>query len=103
MPVPGPVGRAARRLGARLARLELTVFLEELLNRVAAVDIVGEPRYTASNFTWGVRRGPVWLFCPERLRSVRHVTGRSWRVREPPGSVRITVVLDHPKRVRLKA
>jgi cytochrome P450 len=48
-------------LGARLARLELTVFLEELLNRVAAVDIVGEPRYTASNFTWGVRELPVRL------------------------------------------
>jgi hypothetical protein len=25
------------------------------------VDIVGEPRYTASNFTWGVRELPVRL------------------------------------------
>ena len=48
-------------LGARLARLELTVFLEELLLRVSEVELIGEPRYTASNFTWGCRYLPVRL------------------------------------------
>ncbi|MDT8909436.1 cytochrome P450 [Amycolatopsis sp. PS_44_ISF1] len=48
-------------LGARLARLELTVFLEELVAGVEAIEPTGEPGYTASNFTWGVRHLPVRL------------------------------------------
>ncbi|NKE58810.1 cytochrome P450 [Lentzea sp. PSKA42] len=66
------VGRAANRhitfgagrhlcLGSRLARLELTVFLEELVARVRGFELVAEPTYNASNFTWGLRNLPVRL------------------------------------------
>ena len=48
-------------LGARLARLELSVFLEELVEHVSSVELIGEPDYTASNFTWGCRYLPVRL------------------------------------------
>ncbi|HWM01438.1 MAG TPA: cytochrome P450 [Actinophytocola sp.] len=48
-------------LGAKLARLELAVFLEELVKQVSAVELIGEPTYTASNFTWGTRTLPVRL------------------------------------------
>jgi cytochrome P450 len=48
-------------LGARLARLELTVFLEELIELVSDMELVGEPTYTASNFTWGTSTLPVRL------------------------------------------
>lgn len=46
-------------LGARLARLELSVFLAELAARVAAAELTGDPVYNASNFTWGLRSLPV--------------------------------------------
>lgn len=48
-------------LGARLARLELSVFLAELVERVDSVELVGSPAYNASNFTWGLRSLPVRL------------------------------------------
>lgn len=48
-------------LGARLARLELAVFLEELTTLVSAVELTGEPAYTASNFTTGTSYLPVRL------------------------------------------
>ena len=48
-------------LGARLARLELAVLLEELLGRVEKIELCGEPRYNASNFTWGLRALPLRL------------------------------------------
>lgn len=48
-------------LGAKLARLELSIFLEELIAQVSAVELTGEPAYTASNFTWGCRYLPVRL------------------------------------------
>ncbi|HEV2779288.1 MAG TPA: cytochrome P450 [Actinophytocola sp.] len=48
-------------LGARLARLELSIFLEELVDRVERVELTGEPEYTASNFTWGAKSLPVRL------------------------------------------
>jgi cytochrome P450 len=48
-------------LGAKLARLELSIFLEELIRQVSAVELIGEPEYTASNFTWGCRYLPVRL------------------------------------------
>jgi cytochrome P450 len=48
-------------LGARLARLELTVFLEELVELVSEMELTGEPTYTASNFTWGTSTLPVRL------------------------------------------
>jgi cytochrome P450 len=48
-------------LGAKLARLELSVFLEELAQRVSAIELIGEPGFMASNFTWGCRSLPVRL------------------------------------------
>ncbi len=48
-------------LGSKLARLELTVFLAELAARVERVELTGEPRFNASNFTWGLRELPVRL------------------------------------------
>jgi cytochrome P450 len=46
-------------LGAHLARLELRVYLEQLVDRVAAVELAGEPRRLRSNFTNGLKRLPV--------------------------------------------
>ncbi len=48
-------------LGARLARLELTVFLRELVEQVESMKLVAEPLFNASNFTWGLRSLPVSL------------------------------------------
>jgi len=48
-------------IGARVARLELIAFLTELLSRVDRVELIGEPRFNASNFTWGLRTLPVRL------------------------------------------
>ena len=48
-------------LGARLARLELTVFLRELAGRVRTIEVRDRPVYNASNFTWGLSRLPVRL------------------------------------------
>jgi len=46
-------------LGAHLARLEVRVYLEELLARVARIELAGEPRRLRSNFTNGLKRLPV--------------------------------------------
>jgi cytochrome P450 len=46
-------------LGAHLARLEVRVYLEELLARVARIELTGEPRRLRSNFTNGLARLPV--------------------------------------------
>jgi cytochrome P450 len=48
-------------LGARLARLELTAFLSGLIDHVSEVELIGDPTYTASNFTWGTSTLPVRL------------------------------------------
>jgi cytochrome P450 len=48
-------------LGARLARLELALFLTELPTLVGAIEPTGPALYNASNFTWGLRRLPVRL------------------------------------------
>jgi len=48
-------------LGARLARLEARVFLEELLARVAAVELTGPPRRMRSNLN------NAWKAIPVRL------------------------------------
>ncbi|WP_455356080.1 cytochrome P450 [Streptomyces sp. SYSU K217416] len=48
-------------IGARLARMELSALLRELLARVARVEQTGDIAYTASNFTWGLTRLPVRL------------------------------------------
>ncbi len=46
-------------LGAHLARQEVRVFLEELVARVAEVELAGEPERHRSNFTNGLKRLPV--------------------------------------------
>jgi cytochrome P450 len=46
-------------LGAHLARLELRVYLEELVSRVERIGVAGEPVRQRSNFTNGLKRLPV--------------------------------------------
>jgi cytochrome P450 len=46
-------------LGASLARLEVRVVFEELLKRVAAIEITGEPDRLRSNFINGIKHLPV--------------------------------------------
>jgi cytochrome P450 len=46
-------------LGAHLARLEVRVYLEELLARVERIELTGEPVRLRSNFTNGLKRLPV--------------------------------------------
>jgi cytochrome P450 len=48
-------------LGAHLARLEMRVYLEELLERVERVEVTGEPRRLRSNFTNGLSTLPMRL------------------------------------------
>jgi cytochrome P450 len=46
-------------LGAHLARLEVRVYLEELVSRVARIELAGEPVRLRSNFANGLKRLPV--------------------------------------------
>jgi cytochrome P450 len=46
-------------LGAHLARMEVRVYLEELVSRVAQIELAGEPVRLRSNFTNGLKRLPV--------------------------------------------
>ena len=46
-------------LGAHLARLEVRVYLEELVRRVERVELAGAPVRLRSNFTNGLKRLPV--------------------------------------------
>jgi cytochrome P450 len=46
-------------LGVHLARLETRVYLEELVRRVAAIELAGDPVRHRSNFTNGLKRLPV--------------------------------------------
>jgi len=48
-------------LGAKLARLETRVFLEELLRRVARAELLGSPRRLRSNLINGVKEIPLRL------------------------------------------
>jgi cytochrome P450 len=48
-------------IGAKLARLQLAIFLEELIRHVSKIEVTGEPKFTASNFTRGCRSLPVRL------------------------------------------
>lgn len=48
-------------IGARVARLELTAFLTELVSRVDRIELTGEPHFNSSNFTWGLRTLPIRL------------------------------------------
>ena len=46
-------------LGASLARLEVRVVFEELLERVTAIEITGEPDRLRSNFINGIKHLPI--------------------------------------------
>ena len=46
-------------LGQHLARLEMRIFFEELLSRLASVEIVGRPRRSASIFIGGPKSLPI--------------------------------------------
>ncbi len=46
-------------LGAHLARLELRVYLEELVARVERVELAGQPQRLRSNFSNGLKQLPV--------------------------------------------
>jgi cytochrome P450 len=46
-------------LGAHLARLELRIWLEELLPMLGRIELAGEPRRLRSNFFNGVKSVPV--------------------------------------------
>jgi cytochrome P450 len=46
-------------LGARLARMELQAFLNELLPRLEHIELAGEPAYMATTFVGGPKRMPV--------------------------------------------
>jgi cytochrome P450 len=46
-------------LGAHLARLEVRVYLEELVERVERIELAGDPVRLRSNFTNGLKRLPV--------------------------------------------
>jgi cytochrome P450 len=48
-------------LGARLARLELGIFLTELAARTDRIEVTADPLYNSSNFTWGLCELPVRL------------------------------------------
>ncbi|MBV9422551.1 MAG: cytochrome P450 [Solirubrobacterales bacterium] len=46
-------------LGAHLARLEVRVYLEELVSRVARIELAGDPVRLRSNFANGLRHLPI--------------------------------------------
>jgi cytochrome P450 len=46
-------------LGANLARLEIRVMLEELLPRIASLELAGPPAWTRDNRLFGLKRLPV--------------------------------------------
>lgn len=48
-------------LGAHLARMEVRVYLDELVRRVRSIELTGEPVRLRSNFTNGLRTLPVRL------------------------------------------
>jgi cholest-4-en-3-one 26-monooxygenase len=61
-------------LGASLARLEIRVMFEELLNRIPDMEPAGPARRLRSNFINGIKHMPV-RFTPERRSGGAHVTG----------------------------
>jgi cytochrome P450 len=73
-------------LGARLARLELTALMRELVDHIDEIELLGEPTFNASNFTWGLIDLPVRLVPdavgsaafrqPTQLKDKNHHAGR---------------------------
>jgi cytochrome P450 len=53
-------------LGVHLARLEVRVYLEELVRHVSAIELAGPPVRHRSNFTNGLKRLPVRMTLAER-------------------------------------
>lgn len=54
-------------LGSRLARLEITAYLQALQEMVGELSLTAEPHYNGSNFTWGIDQLPLRLE-PRRAR-----------------------------------
>ncbi len=46
-------------LGMHLARMEMSIFFEELLPRLKSLDLAGEPRRTTTNFVGGPKTLPI--------------------------------------------
>ncbi|KTE38587.1 MULTISPECIES: cytochrome P450 [unclassified Sphingopyxis] len=46
-------------LGQHLAKMEIRIFFEELLARVDAIELAGDPAWVASNFVSGLKRLPI--------------------------------------------
>ena len=46
-------------LGQHLAKMEMAALMKELLNRVSDIEVVGELRYTHSNFVGGLKSLPI--------------------------------------------
>lgn len=53
-------------IGSGLANLGLTIFLEEMLQRVDRVELAGEPQHLASNFVAGYKSMPVRMTASSR-------------------------------------
>ncbi|HKP77500.1 MAG TPA: cytochrome P450, partial [Phenylobacterium sp.] len=46
-------------LGMHLAKLEIRILMEELLRRVEAIELAGEPAWLNANFVSGLKRLPI--------------------------------------------
>lgn len=46
-------------LGQHLAKMEIRIFFEELIARVDAIELAGDPAWVASNFVSGLKRLPI--------------------------------------------
>ena len=46
-------------LGVHLARMEMKAFFQELLSRLDAIELAGEPEYTATTFVGGPKHVPI--------------------------------------------
>ncbi|HEX7876786.1 MAG TPA: cytochrome P450 [Sphingobium sp.] len=53
-------------LGQHLARMELTAFLSEFLDRIDHIELAGEPRWVEATFVGGVKQMPVRYGFKER-------------------------------------
>lgn len=46
-------------LGQHLAKMEIRIFFEELIARIDAIELAGDPAWVASNFVSGLKRLPI--------------------------------------------